>query len=404
MDDARLRGALLCGALALFALLYAPQPLLPRLAEEHGLAPGTAALVISAATFGLAVAAIPLGTVAQAVGRRRIMIGAVLLAEALALVLPWLPSFPLLVGVRLVQGVAVAGVAALATAHLAEESGGRGIGTAMGLYVAGSALGGMTGRIVGGVVGDLAGWRGGLLAVAGLSAAFTALFVALLPPERHHRRQPLRWRPLLGGLGAALRDPELRGPYAIALLGTGAFATVFTALPFRLTAPPFLVPPALAALAFLAYTAGTATSALAGRVADRWGRLPVLLGGLVLCGAGLGLMLGDVLALVLGGLVVFTGGFFAAHAVAGAWVGARAPEAARGQAGAVYQFTYYVGTSLGGVLGGAAYGTWGWTATTALLTGFLLLAALAALRSSPGRRAGARSVPAGGAAAGRTAG
>ncbi|MEU5846471.1 MFS transporter [Saccharopolyspora shandongensis] len=390
VDPARIRKiriALLLGALAMFALLYAPQPVLPQLAEVFALNPGTAALLISASTLGLAVAAIPLGTLSEAVGRRRTMIAALLTAEALGLLLPWVPFFPVLVAVRLVQGAAIAGLAAVAAAYLADETGGEQLGTTMGLYVAGTTIGGMGGRLLGGVVGDFAGWHGGLLAVAVLAGVCTVLFVVLLPAERNHQRQPLRWRPLLGGLRAALSDPVLYAPYLVAALGMGAFVTVYNVLGFRLAAPPLLVPPALAALAFLAYAAGTVTSTLAGRAADRWGRIQVLLAGLAVTALGLLLMLADSLPVIVVGLVVFTGGFFAAHSVASGWVGARASASARGQASALYQFAYYGGSSVGGVLGGAAYGSWGWSGMTVLLCCWLAVAAAGAwiVRAVPKR-------------------
>ncbi|MER7010946.1 MFS transporter [Saccharopolyspora sp. NPDC000359] len=413
MDQARttrIRIALLLGALALFALLYAPQPVLPQFADAFALAPGTVALLISAATLGLAVAAIPLGALAEVVGRRRVMIGALLVAEVLGLLLPWVPVFAVLVAIRLVQGVAIAGLAAVATAYLAEETGGKNLGAAMGLYVAGTTIGGMTGRLLGGVVGDFAGWRGGVLAVSLLAAVCTALFVVLLPAEQNHRRKPLALAPLLGGLRAALRDPVLYAPYLVAALGMGTFVTVYNVLGFRLTAPPLLVPPALAALAFLAYAAGTATSAFAGRAADRYGRTRVLLSGLAVTVLGLLLMLADDLGLIVVGLVVFTGGFFAAHSVASGWVGVQASAQARGQASALYQLAYYGGSSVGGVVGGAAYGAWSWSGMTALLCCWLAVAAVAVwiaqVRSRRSRRAGARQAPAGaaGASAGSAAG
>ncbi|MDA3626244.1 MFS transporter [Saccharopolyspora sp. WRP15-2] len=406
MDEARtnkIRISLLLGALAMFALLYAPQPVLPQFADAFALAPGTVALLISAATLGLAVAAIPLGALAEVVGRRRVMIGALLVAEVLGLLLPWIPIFPVLVAIRLVQGIAIAGLAAVATAYLAEETGGKNLGATMGLYVAGTTIGGMTGRLLGGVVGDFAGWQGGVLAVALLAAVCTTLFVVLLPAERNHVRKPLSLGPLLGGLRSALRDPVLYAPYLVAALGMGSFVTVYNVLGFRLAAPPLLVPPALAALAFLAYAAGTVTSTLAGRAADRFGRTQVLLTGLAVTALGLLLMLADSLGVIVIGLVVFTGGFFAAHSVASGWVGVQASPQARGQASALYQLAYYGGSSVGGVVGGAAYGSWGWSGMTALICCWLAVAAvavgIAGIRWRRSRTAGARRAPAGAAAA-----
>ena len=383
--------ALHVGALALFALLYMPQPVLPQLAAEFSVAPGTVALLVSAGTLGLALAAIPLGTLSEAVGRRRTMVTSLLVAEALGLVLPWVHNFPLMVGIRLVQGAAVAGLAAVAVAYLAGETGGRQLGTTMGLYVAGTTIGGMSGRILGGVVADFAGWAGGMMAVSALAGVCTVLFVLLLPVERGHTRQPLRWGPLLGGLRAAAGDPQLYAPYSVAALGMGAFVTVYNVLSFRLTAPPLLVPPALAALAFLAYAAGTLTSALAGRAADRWGRAPVLLCGLAIMTVGLVTMLAGRLGVIVVGLVVFTGGFFTAHSVASGWVGERASESARGQASSLYQFCYYAGSSVGGVVGGSVYAAWGWAAMTAVLACWVVVAALGVGVAARGRPR--RSVP-----------
>ena len=311
----------------------------------------------------------------------RSMVTSLLVAEVIGLALPWLANFPLLVVLRFVQGAAVAGIAAVATAYLADETGGRDLGTTMGLYVAGTTIGGMSGRLLGGVAGDFGGWTGGLIAVALLAGVCTVAFVLLLPTERHQRRQEFRWRPLLTGVRAAATDPALRAPFAVAALGMGSFVAVYNVLGFRLIAPPLSVPPALAALAFLAYAAGTVTSAIAGRLADRWGRKPVLLTGLGTALAGLALLLAGNIVVILIGLVVFTGGFFAAHSVASGWVGFLASPSARGQASAMYQFAYYGGSSVGGVLGGMAYAQWGWPGMTLVLACWLVLAGIAVLRA-----------------------
>lgn len=381
----RIRIALLTGALALFALLYAPQPVLPQLSVAFAVTPGVVTMLVSAATLGVAVASLPLGALSEAVGRRRTMVVALITAEVLGLVLPWVANFPVMVVIRFAEGAAVAGVAAVAVAYLVEEGGGEHLGTTLGLYVAGTTIGGMSGRLVGGVVGDRLGWTGGLVAVAALAGVCTILFVVLLPTERKQVRQTLRWSPLLSGVRTALRDPVLYAPYAVAFLGMGSFVTIYNVLGFRLTAPPLLVPPALAALAFLAYGAGTLTSALAGRLAEKRGRMVVLLGSLAVTAGGLLLMFVDVLWLIVAGLVVFTGGFFAAHAVASGWAGARASSASRGQVAGLYQFSYYAGSSIGGLLGGAAYTVWGWSGMTVLLCCWLGLAAVGTVLAHPAR-------------------
>ena len=79
--------------------------------------------------------------------------GALTLAAAVA------PGWSALLALRLLTGVALAGVPAVAMAYVAEEVDAASVGAAMGLYIAGSALGGMGGRLVASLVADVAGWR-----------------------------------------------------------------------------------------------------------------------------------------------------------------------------------------------------------------------------------------------------
>lgn len=375
----RIRLALLAAALATFALLYAPQPVLPQLAAHFRLTPAAASLTISAATAGLALAGIPLAAVSDVLGRRRLIIGSLAAATGVGLVLPLAGSLSVLVVLRAVQGVAIAGVPSVAMAYVADEVPDHRVASSMGVYVAGTSLGGLSGRLLAGLVGDVAGWHVGVLAVGCAGAVLTGLVVVLLPASYHHTGAGPRLRPLLTGLRRALSDPVLYGPYLVALLGMGAFVAVYNVLAFRLIRPPIGLSPALAALAFLAYLAGSVSSAVAGWAAGRLGRTPVVLLALAAALGGLLLTWPDRLALILAGLVVFTAGFFAAHSAASGWVGSRAVPAARSQAAAVYLLAYYVGSSVGGTLGSAAYGSSGWSGLTVLLGSWLGLAALVAL-------------------------
>jgi YNFM family putative membrane transporter len=95
--------------------------------------------------------------------------------------------------------------------------------------------------------------------------------------------------------------------------------------------------------------------------------------------AGLALLATGSVAAVIVGLIITTGGFFAAHAVASGWVSAR--SATLGVQGpAVYVFCYYLGSSVGGTVGGLVYSAAGWPGVTdytgAFLVAVLILAIL----------------------------
>lgn len=375
----RLTTSVAATGLATFALLYAPQSVLPDIAAEFGLTPAEASLAISAATGALALAIIPMAALADRVGRRRVIVWSVLTAAALGLLLPFAPTYETLIGARALQGVATAGVPATAMAFLAQEAGRTHVGAAIGALVAGNSAGGMLGRLISGFTTDGTSWRTAL-ALAGAFGAACAITAALLLPKGHHAER----RP--SALKDALTDRVLLCQYAIAILAVAAFISVFNVIGFRLTTELGL-PTGVATLVYLAYAAGGGTSAAAGRLADRHGRARTALAGLALAAAGAVITLPDHVAAIAVGLTLFTGGFFAVHAVASGWVGARAPEHARGQASGVYLFAFYVGSSTGGTAGSAAYQAHGWPGLVALIAAWLTPAALAVVVAQKAQRA-----------------
>ncbi|WP_242613958.1 MFS transporter [Actinomadura roseirufa] len=369
----RVNLALFAAGLTTFMSLYCTQALLPELSDGFGVSPSRASLLVSLATGAVAVAVIPVSSLSERHGRTRVMIVSSVAAALVGLLIPLCGSFGQLAAVRTVQGFALAGVPAVAMAYLADEVDGAHLGAAMGRYVAGTGLGGVLGRLVPGLVTDVAGWRWALAATGLLALAFTVAFWALLPPSRHFRPSRVGYRPLL----THLSDPGLRRLYLVALTAMAGFVTVYNFLTYRLLDAPFHLPQAVAGLIAVTNVAGSAASARAGLLADRSGRRRVLIGALLLAAAGLALTLPASLPLVAAGLLVFTAGFFAAHAVASGWVGRRA-ETARAQASALYLFAYYLGSSVGGTAGGVAYERGHWTGTGLYVLALLAVALVAA--------------------------
>jgi len=387
-DYRRISAALFAAGLATFSLLYATQSLLPQLVTAFEITPSQASLTVSVATGGVALAVLPLATLLEAWGRRATMVASLVVATVMGLLLPLSPDFEVLLMLRGVQGAALAGLPATAMAYLGEEMSAGALGGAMGLYIAGNSLGGMTGRLLSGLVGDVAGWRAGMLADGLLAVGCTAVIAWLLPPSRRFEPQPYALAPLWRGVRAALADPALRWMYTVGALLMGCFVGVYNFLGFRLIAPPFSVAPALVALVFVAYAVGSLSSPLAGWLAVRWGRPAVLSAAVLGCIAGLGLLLAQTLPLVLGGLLLLTAGFFAAHATVSGWVAARASGRARAQASGLYLLAYYAGSSVGGWLAGPAFTSAGWGGLTVLVLGFLLAALAATARATRWVRAG----------------
>ncbi|MGW1283830.1 MFS transporter [Streptomyces sp. NPDC002586] len=358
----RMSLALFLAGVATFALLYSTQALLPLISGEFGVAPGEASWTVAAATGGLALFVLPMSALSERYGRRTVMTASLAVAVTVGMLVPFAPSLGALVVLRAVQGAALAGLPASAQAYLAEEVRPKALITAIGLFVAGNSVGGMSGRVITGWVAQEWGWRVAVGAIGVIAVGCAVAFRLLLPAPRHFTAGSLRPRVLLGTVRDHLANPLLRRLYAIGALFMTVFGGVYTVIGYRLTEAPFGLPQGIAGSIFLVYLVGTVSASVAGRLVGRLGRR----GALYLAGgttaAGLLLSLASALPLVLLGLVLITAGFFAGHAVASSAVSKTATEG-RAQASALYQSMYYIGSSAGSMVGATAFHTEGWSGT-----------------------------------------
>ncbi|WP_211275139.1 MFS transporter [Streptomyces katrae] len=372
----RMSLALFAAGLATFALLYSTQALLPAVSAGFGVTAGQASWTVSAATGALALFVLPLSALSERFGRTRMMTCSMVVAVGVGLLVPFAPSLEWLVALRAVQGAAIAGIPASAMAYLAEEVRPKALVGAIGLFVAGNSIGGMSGRIVTGWGAQgwgaqLWGWRGGLLAVGVMALVSAVAFLVLLPRARFFRPASLNPRAVGRTVAGHLRDPLLLRLYGIGALFMTVFGAVYTVIGYRLVEAPFSLGQGVVGSIFLVYLVGTASSAAAGQLVARAGRRGALYLAVTTTALGLLLSLADSLWLILPGLVLITAGFFAGHAVASAAV-SRTAKTGRAQASALYQSAYYLGSSAGGTLGALAYHASGWAATV----GIALLAVL----------------------------
>jgi MFS transporter, YNFM family, putative membrane transport protein len=374
----RLLAALFCAGIATFAQLYSPQAVLPLISADLNIGAAKAALTISASTVGLAIGVIPWSVLADRIGRVKAISISVTAATTVGLLVPFAPTFDLLLAGRLLEGLLIGGVPAIAVAYLTEEVEPAHATRAAGTFVAGTTIGGLMGRLVSSPVAEFAGWRTGVFAVAALCGIAALSFVKLAPQPRgftpSRRREANPEGPLRHRLAANLRSKRQLTLYAQAFLLMGGFVAMYNFLGFRLTAAPFDLSPSVVSLVFLAYLAGTWASARAGAEATRFGRKPVLLSSIGVMITGVAITLSDNVIAVLVGLVIATVGFFGAHAIASGWTGQSAPVG-KAQASSLYNLFYYGGSSIVGWFGGVAFDAKGWTAVAGTI---LVLAAIAA--------------------------
>ena len=366
--------ALFLSGFSTFSLLYCVQPLLPVFAADYAVSPAQSSLALSLSTGFLAVAIICAAAVSEGLGRRSLMSISLVGAALLTIAAAFAPNWHMLLVLRALLGFVLGGVPAVAMAYLAEEIDPKGLGATMGLYVGGTAFGGMSGRVLTGIFAEYLSWRPAmtLMGVIGLAAAIG--FIVLLPASRNFIRRPgFDPRFHLKAWAGHLKNPALPFVFSIAFLAMGSFVTIYNYAGFRLVAAPYELTQTELGLIFTVYMFGIGASSIGGILGDRFGHFAVLLTGLAVTAAGSALTLSSSLPIIIIGIIVLTSGFFMSHSIASGLVGKLA-KGTKGHASSLYMLAYYVGSSVLGSAGGWFFSAEGWSAVVFFTLAMLLCA------------------------------
>jgi len=147
--------------------------------------------------------------------------------------------------------------------------------------------------------------------------------------------------------------------FTVGVLTTGALVTVYNFLGFRLLRSPFDLPASIVGLVFVVYLPVRSPRPLPRAVVDRFGRQRLVWPAAAVMLAGVLLLRPDDLVTVVIGLIVLTSGFFAVHSH-GQQLGRRPVGRAAGAGLGRLLCAFYLGSSVGGSLGGLAFGAGGW--------------------------------------------
>lgn len=370
----RTSGVLFAAGFMTFGNLYVVQGVLPAVSEDFHVSPAMASLALSLTTLPLAGMVLVMSSWSEGQGRRLLLVGSLVGAAVLTSAAAVSPGFPVLLGLRVLTGIVLAGFPAVAMAYVAEEFHPAGLGTAMGLYISGTGLGGMTGRLVGSLLAGWLSWRWSL-GVVGVLCLLGSLWVALrLPASKNFVAADGLFRDRIALMRQPLRD---RVVVMLALCGfvtMGSLVSYYNYLQYRLALPPFALPATVISLVFAIYIVGTISANWMGRLTDRRSRRSVMLMGLAIMAAGALLSLGSLLPLVLVATAIMVFGFFGTHSVASGFVGAWSVRQ-HAQASALYLFGYYVGSSVVGYTGGVFYGHFGWRGEVGTILALLAVGA-----------------------------
>lgn len=365
--------ALYTAAVVIFSDMYLTQPILPLLSREFGRAPATAGLSVSVVVLFIALASTGYGPLSDTLGRKPVMVGSCALLALPTLLCALSSSFETLLFFRALQGLFIPGLTAVAVAYIADLVEPEALGRTVGGWIAANVAGGLSGRVASGIITDFLGWRAAFVCFAGLTLLCAMLLAVTLP--RAGATSAVGWRRAYGGMLAHLADRRLLGAFLIGGALFFGFIGIFTYLPYYLTGTPFFLSPALVAFAYVSYVAGMIVSPLAGRLSERVSRRVLIAVGVGIAMLGIIVTLILWLPLIIAGLLVLCSGMFTAQAVAPAMVN-RLARQSKGGAGALYLVFYYIGGTLGAVVPGLAWQSFGWPGVAITCLGALLLALL----------------------------
>ena len=344
---------------ASFSSLYSVQPMMPIFAKFFQVTPTHSSFPLSFSTVALAIGLLFTGFISDRFGRKSIMVCALFLVSILLLISASFPIWEIFLSTRIFIGLAVSGVAAVAMTYIGEEIAQKDIGFAMGLYISGTAIGGMGGRLIAGVLVDFISWQSATYIIGFLNFIIACLFYLLLPKSQHFKPFPFRFSRFKAAFEQNLKDSKLRILFAQGFILMGCLVTVFNYISYHLLEAPFHLSQTWIGLISIAYLAGIYSSPKAARWGYQYGRAKVLPFLLFSMMVGLFITLIPSLWAILLGLTIFTFSFFAAHSTASSWVSVQAVQY-RAVASSLYLFCYYIGSSLLGSSGGLVWEHFGW--------------------------------------------
>nr|NLD41718.1 MFS transporter [Actinomycetales bacterium] len=371
-----LAGLFLIG-ISTFGLMYTVQPLLVIIGTDFGRNATESALLLSATTLGIALAVIPLGQLASRIGRSRSMQLGLAIAAAAGIASAVAPRWDLLLAARGVMGIGLAFIMVSAMAWVVDEASPWAFGRMGGLYISGTTLGGVLGRLSAGAFTELLDWRGAIMASTLLALATGVLAHVLLPTaqtpgRRLSRRQTTHPDPN--------RTFRLR-MFVVGGFAMAAFVGIFNVTTYRVAGAPFWLGPGFTGLLFLTYLSGTLTSAVAGRWVQRFSVARVMLPAALAAIVGVMITVLESLVAVVLGLLVLSAGFFTLHSIANAAAARFSP--APSQSSALYTLSYYLGSSVGGIILGFAWDIGAWPGSVATAIALLLVAGVAGTTARP---------------------
>jgi predicted MFS family arabinose efflux permease len=340
--------------------IYYNQPILNAIATTFKVGPAAIAWVATATQLGYAAGLLFVVPLGDAIDRKWLIIASTLLSCFILILVPVSPNLPFMLGASFALGFASV-APQLAVPYAAGLVPGAGRGKVIGTVMSGLLIGVLLSRTTSGLIGSRFSWHVVYWAAAVVMMILAVVLWIALPSQPVHATQS--YGRLLASLPRLLQtEPIIRRHSIIGALGFGAFSAFWTTLAFYLHSRPQHYGSDIAGMFGLLAITGAMVGPLAGHLGENW--TPRQINGLffaIIILAFVTMLFSEqnTLLLVGVGVLLLDMGAQGNQVANQARIYSLDP-ALHSRINSVYMVTYFLGGSLGSVIGSQAWTLAGW--------------------------------------------
>jgi predicted MFS family arabinose efflux permease len=342
------------------ANIYYNQPVLNAIAATFGVGSAAVAWVATATQLGYAAALLFIVPLGDGIDRKWLIIASTLVSGAVLVLVPISPNFPFMLGASFALGFASV-APQLAIPYAAGLVPGAGRGRVIGTVMSGLLIGVLLSRTTSGLIGTKFSWQVVYWSAAAVMLLLAVVLWIALPSQPSHSSQP--YGRLLASLPRLLwTEPIIRRHSILGALGFATFSAFWTTLAFYLHSRPQHYGPDVAGMFGLLAITGAMVGPLAGHLGENW--RPKQINGLFFClilVAFVVMLFSNQYTLLLVGVgVLLLDAGAQGNQIANQGRIYTLDPALHSRINSVYMVLYFLGGSIGSLIGSQAWAIAGW--------------------------------------------
>ena len=340
--------------------LYYNQPILNAIGASFRVGPAAVAWVATATQLGYAAALLFVVPLGDGIDRKWLIIASTLASCAILILVPISPNLPFMLGASFALGFASV-APQIAIPYAAGLVPGAGRGKVVGTVMSGLLIGVLLSRTTSGFIGTRFSWQVVYWFAAAVMLILAVVLWIALPSQPVHASQP--YGRLLASLPRLLQtEPILRRHSILGALGFATFSAFWTTLAFYLHSRPQHYGPDVVGMFGLLAITGAMVGPLAGHLGESWRPRQIngLFFSLILVAFVVMLFSEQATLLLVGAGVLLLDAGAQGNQIANQGRIYTLNSALHGRINSVYMVTYFLGGSIGSLVGAQAWAIAGW--------------------------------------------